>query len=83
MKTLLVGCRALDTAREMRRLCRRFVREESGQDVIEYAILTAIVTVSSIVILLTIQGKIGPAYFNWQSLGQDNWIPSAPTVPIT
>ena len=81
MKTLLLDCLVFATSREARRLGSRFVREESGQDLIEYGLLTAIVTLGSLLIFTAIQGKIGPAYFNWQSLGQDRWIPDAPTTP--
>jgi Flp pilus assembly pilin Flp len=62
-------------------LVARFVSEEAGQDLIEYALLTAIVTVSSVLIFSTIQGKIGNSYFTWQSLGQDRWIPDPPLAP--
>jgi Flp pilus assembly pilin Flp len=60
-------------------LCRRFLRDESGQDLVEYAILTAIVTLASLLVFTAIQGKIGTAYGSWQSTGQDNWIPGPPT----
>jgi Flp pilus assembly pilin Flp len=62
-------------------LCARFVREESGQDLIEYALLTMIVTVASLAIFIAIRGNMTTAYGNWQYSGQTNWEPAAPTPP--
>ena len=59
-------------------LAARFLREDDGQDLIEYALLTAIITLSSILVLATIRTKIGPAYSNWQNVGQTNYIPLPP-----
>jgi Flp pilus assembly pilin Flp len=58
----------------------KFCREESGQDLIEYGLLTGIVTVSSIVIFGLIQGKMQSAYISWESTGQANWEPADPIV---
>jgi Flp pilus assembly pilin Flp len=63
-------------------LCARFVREEAGQDLIEYGLLTGIVTLSSILIFASIRTKMGAAYISWESTGQANWVPNNPT-PIT
>ena len=62
----------------MRHLCSRFWREDSGQDLIEYAILTVIVTLSSLVVYLSIRNKMENAYETWQTTGQQRWVPNPP-----
>jgi Flp pilus assembly pilin Flp len=64
-----------------RALWIQFLRDESGQDLIEYALLTGIITLSSIVIFGLIQGKMQSAYISWESTGQANWEPGNPTTP--
>ena len=46
----------------MKQLIRRFVREEAGQDLIEYGLLVGIITVACITAILSIGPKVG-AYF--------------------
>jgi Flp pilus assembly pilin Flp len=64
-----------------RALWIQFCRDESGQDLIEYALLTGIVTVSSILIFGLIQQKMQAAYISWESTGQANWEPANPGTP--
>jgi Flp pilus assembly pilin Flp len=59
----------------------RFLREESGQDLIEYALLTAIVTVGSLAVFLAITGKMEAGYKEWGTQIQDNWSPDDPLAP--
>ena len=66
---------------DVRLLARRFCRDESGQDLIEYALLTGIVTVSSILIFASIRTKMGDAYISYESTGQANWSPDNPITP--
>jgi pilus assembly protein Flp/PilA len=42
----------------MKNLIQRFIREEEGQDLIEYALLAALVAVSAVAVLITLSGKI-------------------------
>lgn len=42
----------------MKNLIQRFIREEEGQDLIEYALLAALIAVASITILGNIAGGI-------------------------
>ncbi len=42
----------------MKNLFNRFVREEEGQDLIEYALLAALIAVASILAMTTLGGKI-------------------------
>ncbi len=46
----------------MKNLFNRFVREEEGQDLIEYGLLIGIITLACIVAIQSIGGKLG-AYF--------------------
>ena len=66
---------------DARALWIQFCRDESGQDLIEYALLTGIVTVSSILIFASIQNKMKAAYISWESTGQENWEPMNPGTP--
>ena len=56
----------------------RLIREDSGQDLIEYALLTAIASVGSLLVFDAIRTKMGTAYINWGAEIQNNWEPSAP-----
>jgi Flp pilus assembly pilin Flp len=62
-------------------LLRRLFREDEGQDLIEYGILTGIVITTGVVIFTTISTKMGAAYDTWGTQIEDNWEPLAPQVP--
>lgn len=62
----------------LRQLVTRLLREESGQDLIEYGLLTGIVVAVGFVIFTTIQGKMGAAYQAWEGNAQTNWVPNPP-----
>ena len=64
-----------------RKLLMRFLRDESGQDIVEYAILTAVVSVGSLVVLGLIRWKMSTAYGTWG--GQLNDARYHPNDPIT
>jgi Flp pilus assembly pilin Flp len=51
----------------MTRLLLRFIREDSGQDLIEYALLSAFVGVVGILAWANISTKIGLAYQGWDT----------------
>jgi Flp pilus assembly pilin Flp len=63
-----------------RSLAHRFLVEDSGQDLIEYGLLTAIVTLSGIVVFATIRDRMSDMYTTWRADFQDEtkWIPPAP-----
>ena len=61
-----------------RALTRRFIAEDGGQDLIEYALLTAIIGVSGLLVLSIISTKMGPAYNGWNTAGQNAWQPCPP-----
>jgi len=56
----------------------RFLSEEGGQDLIEYALLTAVIGISGLLILSTISTKMGTTYSGWNTAGQNAWEPCAP-----
>jgi Flp pilus assembly pilin Flp len=51
----------------MRRLISRFVREDCGQDIIEYALLAALVGTVGIVLWVNIGAGINRAYLGWDT----------------
>lgn len=46
----------------MRSICRRFIREESGQDMIEYSLLAAFISVVAYVTIDAIGGDVQTIY---------------------
>ena len=46
---------------------RRFLAEEHGQDVIEYALLSAFIGICAIAAWTSIPGKLANAYQTWDS----------------
>jgi Flp pilus assembly pilin Flp len=59
-------------------LLDRFVYDDQGQDLIEYALLTMIVSVGSLLVFDVIRNKMADAYEQWGIEIQDNWEPSDP-----
>jgi len=59
-------------------LLRRLKREDGGQDLIEYALLTIIVTLIGFTIFSAITTKMSSAYVTWGTSVQTNWDPSPP-----
>ena len=51
----------------MKALVARFVREESGQDLIEYGLLIGIITAAAITAIQAIGPKVGNYYSNLNS----------------
>ena len=59
-------------------LAVQLVSDDSGQDLIEYALLTAIVGISGVLILSALSMTMGTAYSSWNSAGQNAWEPGPP-----
>jgi Flp pilus assembly pilin Flp len=57
---------------------QRLAVDDSGQDLIEYALLTAIVTVAAIPVIIEIRDRMQSAYINWGNDIQNNWSPNDP-----
>ena len=54
------------------------IADDSGQDLIEYAVLTAIIGISGVLILSTLSTTMGTAYSRWNTAGQNAWQPCPP-----
>ncbi len=55
----------------MRALARRFVVEEGGQDILEYALLAAFIGTVGILVWQTIGTGVANAYVGWDAGVQD------------
>jgi Flp pilus assembly pilin Flp len=51
--------------------CRRFAEDQSGQDLVEYALLAAIVGMAGILLLPSIQSSMREAYERWSASAQE------------
>lgn len=60
------------------RMLRQLAYDDSGQDLIEYALLTAIVTVAAIPVIVEIRDRMQSAYLSWGTDIQNNWSPNDP-----
>jgi Flp pilus assembly pilin Flp len=56
----------------------RFATDDSGQDLIEYALLTAIITTSGLLILSTLSTTLGTRYSARNTAAQNAWQPCPP-----
>jgi Flp pilus assembly pilin Flp len=52
----------------MKNLFARFVREDEGQDIIEYSLLAAFISISGYVILTNIGSQVNTIYSNVNSV---------------
>jgi Flp pilus assembly pilin Flp len=52
--------------------------DDSGQDLIEYGLLTAIIGVAGLLAFSTLATTMGAAYSRWNTAGQNAWQPCAP-----
>ena len=62
----------------MRTLLAKFVRNESGQDVIEYALLSAFIGLAAVAVFPLIQSGLNAAYMSWDGATQGLWEPLDP-----
>jgi Flp pilus assembly pilin Flp len=60
---------------------RHFFADESGQDVIEYGLLTGIVVAIGVAVFTSINDKMADAYGDWGAEIQTNWEPASPAPP--
>ena len=61
---------------------RRLIADDSAQDLIEYALLAALVVAGGLALFPVIQVRMGNAYSNWDAGTYNLWIPNAPlSVP--
>ncbi len=60
-------------------LLSRLLRDEYGQDLIEYALLTTFVGLAAIAVFDLIRGSIVTVYGGWNSSSNSHWQPQAPS----
>ena len=60
------------------KLLAKLVRDEGGQDLIEYALLTAIIGIAGLAGLPDIVSKMGSAFSSWGSAVYGLWVPPDP-----
>ncbi len=51
----------------MKNLIQRFIREEEGQDIIEYALLAAFISIAAIAAIVAIGPKVSEYFTNVQN----------------
>jgi len=56
----------------------RLVIDDSGQDLVEYAVVSAAVTFGSLVFVALVASTLGNAYASWQTAAQAAWEPCPP-----
>jgi Flp pilus assembly pilin Flp len=61
---------------------RDFIADDSGQDLIEYALLTAIIGISGVLILSVLSTTMGTSYASWDAAGQNAWQPCPPQPAV-
>ena len=59
-------------------LIRRLLKDERGQDIIEYVLLTAALGVTSIAVWPLISASIGQSYQQLDTNTQNLWVPPNP-----
>jgi Flp pilus assembly pilin Flp len=63
------------------RLVAAFVCDDCGSDLLEYALLTALVGLTGFLAFSQVSTKMSTAYTGWNNAADSRWIPPAPTVP--
>jgi Flp pilus assembly pilin Flp len=56
----------------------RFLADDRGQDLIEYALLTAVVSAVGFLMYSAIAQGMSAAYTNWETGAQNAWEPCPP-----
>ncbi len=59
--------------RHVASLLKRLCREDAGQDLIEYVLLTGLIAIAGILVFPTIQSKMAAAYLDWNADAQAIW----------
>ena len=59
-------------------LVTAFVRDERGDDLIEYALLAGLIGLVGVLAFNTVSGKMSNAYTGWNANAQSQWVPDAP-----
>jgi Flp pilus assembly pilin Flp len=64
----------------MTSLLGRLITEEQGQDLVEYALLTAAVSVATVLGIAALGSAVNSVYTAWDTRTQDLWEPQAPAA---
>ena len=64
----------------MTSLLFRLITEDQGQDLIEYALLTAAVSVATVLGIAALGSAVNSVYTAWDTRTQDLWEPQAPAA---
>jgi Flp pilus assembly pilin Flp len=64
----------------MTSLLVRLITEEHGQDLVEYALLTAAVSVATVLGIAALGSAVNSVYTAWDTRTQDLWEPQAPAA---
>jgi len=62
----------------MRKLLKRFICEDSGQDLLEYGLLAASIAVAGAAVLPAIATKMGQLFATWGNDIYGAWVPNDP-----
>jgi Flp pilus assembly pilin Flp len=57
------------------------VRDERGQDLIEYALLASMIGIVGVLIFPSIETKMAAAFSNWGTNVYNLWVPAPPAGP--
>jgi Flp pilus assembly pilin Flp len=69
---------SIPCARSVMSLVVALVRDERGDDLIEYALLVTFIGLAGLLLFPLITAAMGVAYTNWNSNTQAVWIPCQP-----
>ena len=67
----------------MRQLLSRLITEDSGQDMIEYTLLSGLISTVGALTWMNIGDGMNTAYNNWNTGVQDLWVPEDPAAPVS
>ena len=59
-------------------MLRALWTDDGGQDLIEYALLAAIISIAGVVALTAFGGKMRAGYLGWDTAQQAAWVPCRP-----
>lgn len=60
---------------------RHTVRRDSGQDLIEYALLASFIAVAGALVWPQIEVRMGDIFTGWETPVYDAWVPNDPGAP--
>jgi Flp pilus assembly pilin Flp len=63
----------------MTREIGRFIRDESGQDLIEYALITTLIGLVGILGITAFKAAINSTYSSWNTTVNSLWVPPDPS----